>query len=201
MSKSIGQSFRRYFSMPRIVKRFNSDEKGVTAVEFAFVAGPFFLIISSIIEVSIFLFASQYLETSIDNVARDIRTGNLQAAVEQEQATLAANGDPAKSYKELFQEQFCEEIVALFDCSQILVQVTTANEFSGLQGLPTPEDDGTFDPAKFSTEDVAAGQIFKVHAIYEWPVFTNYVGRSLTSSNGSSIYINATAVVRAELFS
>ena len=200
MKLPISRSLRRYFSMPKIVRRFNNDEKGVTAVEFAFVAGPFFLIISSIIEVSIFLFASQYLETSIDNIARDIRTGNLQSAVQEQisnQADLPA--DQQKSYEELFKEQFCAEIVALFECDGILVQVTTAGQFSGLSGLPDPVD-GAFDPDDFSTQDVGSGQIFKVHAIYEWPVYTNYVGKSFISPGNDSIYINVTAVVRAEQF-
>ncbi|MEM8860005.1 MAG: TadE/TadG family type IV pilus assembly protein [Chloroflexota bacterium] len=208
MSKSIGQSFKRFFSMPKIVRRFNNDEKGVTAVEFAFVAGPFFLIISSIIEVSIFLFASQYLETSIDNVARDIRTGNLQSAVQTAVDTeLAAQASKPPSeqkteeelVKEAFKDQFCAEIVALFECDGILVQVTTANNFSSLNPLPQPSN-GSFDPNDFSQQDVQSGQIFKVHAIYEWPVYTNYVGRSFISPGNNSIYINVTAVVRAEQF-
>ena len=200
------RSFKRFFSMPRIIKRFRNDEKGITAVEFAFVGPPFFLIIFSIIEVSIYLFATQYLETSIDNVARDIRTGTFQTAIEEIQAEQAADPDVvADTYKELFKEQFCQEIVVLFDCNRLLIQVTTAQEFSNLNGLlngiPDQDNDGNFDPNDFDTANVAGGEIFKVQAVYEWPVYTNYASRSFTGARGTtSLYINATAVVRAEQF-
>ena len=60
-----------------MLRRFRRDEEGVAAVEFAMVAFPFFFLLTTIIEASLFFFAGQMLESAVDRVGRDIRTGQL----------------------------------------------------------------------------------------------------------------------------
>ncbi|MGL1590454.1 TadE/TadG family type IV pilus assembly protein, partial [Vibrio parahaemolyticus] len=70
----------RGFVRPRIVRRFKRDDKGSTAIEFAFVIGPFLFLIFATIEVAMVFFASQLLETATADAARLILTGQAQAA-------------------------------------------------------------------------------------------------------------------------
>ena len=54
----------------RTIGRFRSNKKGATAVEFGLVAFPFFFLLTSIIEASLFFFAGQMLESAVDRVGR-----------------------------------------------------------------------------------------------------------------------------------
>jgi Flp pilus assembly protein TadG len=60
--------------------RFARDRKGATAVEFAFVAAPFFLLVFAILEIALIFFASAIIEEAVADAARDIRTGELQSS-------------------------------------------------------------------------------------------------------------------------
>lgn len=57
--------------------RFRRDEKGVTAVEFALVAFPFFVFIFAIIELGVSFVAQQMLSSATEDVARRFYTGDL----------------------------------------------------------------------------------------------------------------------------
>lgn len=50
--------------------RFIKAREGATAVEFALIAGPFFLLLMGIIEIALFFFASTMIETATAEAAR-----------------------------------------------------------------------------------------------------------------------------------
>ena len=75
----------RHLRSPRIVRRFNKDREGTTAVEFAILAFPFFLLLFGIIECSLLFFAGQMLESAVDDVGRKIRTGQLDQTMTEDQ--------------------------------------------------------------------------------------------------------------------
>lgn len=83
---------------PKAVKRFHTEEDGATAVEFAIIAFPFFLLIFAIIETSLFFFANQYFETAVDETKRLFRTGQLDGSTTNEQ----------------FREELCDRLVVMF---------------------------------------------------------------------------------------
>jgi Flp pilus assembly protein TadG len=60
-----------------VSSRFRKREDGAAAVEFALVALPFFALMFAVIELSIFFFASRYLEDQVFNVSRRILTGQI----------------------------------------------------------------------------------------------------------------------------
>ena len=64
----------------RTRRNFSNSEKGATAVEFAMVAGPFFLILGVIIETGLMLFSEYALQSAVQDSGRLIRTGQAQTA-------------------------------------------------------------------------------------------------------------------------
>ena len=155
---------------PKIVRRLHEDEDGATAVEFAMVAFPFFLLIFAIIETSLFFFAGQYLETAVDDTTRLFRTGQLDASTTNSE----------------FRDAFCDRIVAMFECDNIYTNVEVATEFGDLPAQP-PLPNFSAKNASAASGFPAAGQlgplvVMRITASYQWPVFTN---ECLPSSPGS----------------
>lgn len=63
----------------RLAKRFKKDQDGATAVEFAFVALPFFALLFGIMELAIVFFVNSALVHATAEAGRLIRVGNFQA--------------------------------------------------------------------------------------------------------------------------
>lgn len=59
---------------------FKGDENGATAIEFAMVASPFFILIFMLIGFAMFFFVFNSLEKGMDQTSRLVRTGQAQKA-------------------------------------------------------------------------------------------------------------------------
>jgi len=62
----------------RFAKRFKDDEDGATAIEFAFVALPFFALLFGILELAVIFFINSALVHATSEAGRIIRVGNFQ---------------------------------------------------------------------------------------------------------------------------
>lgn len=181
---------RRLLQLPGVVRRFRADEKGVTAIEFAILAPPFFLLIFAILESSLIFFAGQVLESSVDQVGRRVRTGELNNTITQAQ----------------FRQEVCEAASVLFECSKIKIDMRVAARFQDLGDPPQP------DPATNQTNyngytftAPCPEEITMVTASYEWPIFTYFVAdhvhpQSAGTKNSAfkKIVLNAISVFRTE---
>ncbi len=113
-----------------IIKKFQRNDKGTTAVEFAFIGMPFFVLLFSIVEASLYFFAGQVLENAVSDAARMVRTGQFKGSETTED----------------FRQQVCDKASVLFRCEDIKVFVQIEDSFSQLnppQGavngaVPTP---------------------------------------------------------------
>src|SRR5947208_10817612 len=105
-------------------------QDGVAAVEFALVSAPFFVLIFAIIETALVFFAGQYLETLAADSSRLIMTGQVQTqGLTQSQ----------------FLSQVCGKIVALFNCSSLIVDVRKYSAYSGTDtSMPLSDGNLTF---------------------------------------------------------
>lgn len=63
----------------RFAKRFKKDEDGATAIEFAFVALPFFALLFGIMELAVVFFINSSLVQATSEAGRILRVGNFQA--------------------------------------------------------------------------------------------------------------------------
>ncbi|MCF6322130.1 MAG: pilus assembly protein [Rhizobiaceae bacterium] len=161
--------------------KFKSNENGATAVEFALVAFPFFFLLTAIIEASLFFFAGQMLESAVDRVGRQVRTGQLGITTTQEQ----------------LKDAMCLEASLLFECSGLLVDVKLAATFADLGSPPTPVS-GVLDPDDFGYNAPVSEQIMRITATYEWPVFSNYVAAHLADLDSGNALLTAISVFKTE---
>ena len=172
----------------KVVRRFNKNEEGTTAVEFAIIGGPFFLLIFAIIETSLLFFANQYLETVVDDVARLYRTGQI--------SNIAT--------KEDLKDELCRRVVALFDCTKIITHVDVAAKFSDLPEPLVPGDHvntlGVYEPPERFPPEICPEEVLQFTASYEWPIYANYSAPLVAEGLNDNALINVTAVVRNENF-
>lgn len=171
----------RYLRAPRIVRRFKREDDGTTAVEFAILAFPFFLLLFGIIESSLLFFAGQMLESAVDDVGREIRTGQLDDTMTESE----------------FKQEICDATALLFDCGKLQIDLSIAATFEDLDEPPQPED-GELDYSSFSFTAPCPEQIALVTVAYEWPIFTNYVAQHVSGLNSKNALLNAMAVFRTE---
>lgn len=166
--------------------RFARAQDGVVAIEFAFVALPFLLLLFAIIELGLVSLVSVTLENAIVDAGRTIRTGEVQ----NDTATPSAAAKAAA-----FKTKVCTGIgwIGAATCGAALtVDVQRLPSFqsgAALQRSATP----CWDPG-------GPNSIVLVRAYYKWPLVTPLLNTGLTSSNGAH-EISAAALLANEPYS
>jgi Flp pilus assembly protein TadG len=169
----------------RLVARLSGRRDGSAAVEFAMVALPFLALIMGILEISMIYLVSTTLENATSDVARQIRTGQLQTTGGATAATFAAS--------------ICGELSWLgSSCSSNLyVDVRTFASFSSVTQT-SPINNGAIDTTALSFTPGVAGDIVVVRAFYKWTLFTPVLDGMAATLNGGSTLITATAAFKNE---
>lgn len=164
----------------RKLGEFKKSDSGATAIEFGILAVPFFMLFMAIIETSLLFFAGQILESSVDEVSRDIRTGQL-------------GGDGGGLTKDKFKEAVCEKAVVLIKCDNLYLDLQVVASFDNIGSGPKPVA-GALNPNQFTFKAPGRAEIAVVTAMYEWPVFTNYMEKYLSDlDNGNALLTAKTA--------
>lgn len=170
------------FQLPKIVRRLKDEEDGVTAIEFSMLALPFFALLMAIIETSLMFFAGQMLESSVDDVGRQIRTGQL---------------DNNMTEVDL-RDAICTEAELLFSCEDIKIDMQVVAEFEDLADKPEPNDDGELDDSSFTFTPAGPRQVVMVTVMTEWPIYTNYLQQYLSKLKSKNALLTAVAVFQTE---
>lgn len=144
------------------MRRFARAEEGATAVEFAFVAIPFFALIFAILELGLVFLVSITLENALMNVDRQIRTGEF------------------KQNAAAFKDAVCAQMpVPKTSCdAAITLDVRVLPGFTGANDLKRP-------PAgKACWNPGGANSIVLVRGYYKWPVITPLLQGAVVSADG-----------------
>lgn len=167
------------------LKRFLKREDGASAVEFALVSFPFTAFLIAMIESGILYFAQLTLDNAVIDVARLVRTGQVQE-----------NGVDAIA----FRAEICDRISALMNCdARLQVDVRTFANFNGV-AVPDPVDaDGNWN-APFNFDPGAAGDIVLVRVFYKWSSMTGMMTPSLENLPDGTHILTAGAAFRNEPF-
>jgi Flp pilus assembly protein TadG len=171
--------------LARMLARMARGRRGSAAVEFAMIAFPFLALIMGILEISIFFLVSTTLDNATADIARQIRTGQLQTA----------GGATASS----FASSICGELSWLgSSCAANLhVDVRTFSTFTGIT-QPSPISGGVLNTSSLQFTPGAAGDIVLVRAFYQWTLFTPALDGITASMNGGSTLITSTTVFKNE---
>ncbi|MEQ1863802.1 MAG: TadE/TadG family type IV pilus assembly protein [Micropepsaceae bacterium] len=168
-----------------LLSRFKRAESGASAVEFSFVALPFFLLIYAIVDVSLIFFASTTLENGLIAAARQIRTGEAQAA----------NMTTAQ-----FRELVCNQISMLLGCDGRLgIDVRQFAGFGGVVLPPALDENGNLS-GNMAFQPGTAGDVVVVRAFYTWPMLTPTVGIQFANMSGGHRLLEASIAFRNEPF-
>ncbi|EJL27990.1 Flp pilus assembly protein TadG [Caulobacter sp. AP07] len=146
-----------------LMRRFARAEDGATAVEFAFVAIPFFGLIFAILELGLVFLVSITLENALMNLDRQIRTGEFkQDASAFKTAVCAQMPVPATS---------CEAAITL--------DVRVLPAFTGATALKRPPAGGAcWNPG-------GANSIILVRGYYKWPIITPLLQGAVAGADGN----------------
>lgn len=181
---------RRLFA-PVIARghKFARDEKAATTIEFAILALPFFTIIFAILETAMVFFASQVLDSAVEDAGRMVRTGRAQSA----NYTMTE-----------FRSYLCGFTFGIFDCSKIKIEVKTITKFADASTGPTVQSCTVTTCNWTVVESYVPGvgrNVEQVSAYYRWPLVVVLPFFNLKNQPDSYRMISATRVFRNEPFS
>jgi Flp pilus assembly protein TadG len=177
------------------LRRFRHDRRGSLAVEFSLVALPFFALLFAIIETSIVFFASQVLETGIQDAARQLYTHQLQ---DRNLSAAQAQAD--------FQKDLCDRVKVLFTCSDaapIPVDVRFYPPGATIV-INDPITSGNFDPSGlvFQLPPTCSVSTVVVRGFYQWPLVVTGLGYNIANiargSSSSKRLLGASSAFRVE---
>lgn len=169
-----------------LLRRWRRDASGTTAVEFAFVAGPFLMLLFGIMGVGLFFFTNFSLENAVERTGRLIRTGQVQQG-----------GMTGQQFK----EKVCELAPAFVDCvNKLRVNVLNFPDSEAIGPATTPQcldadgnlsDVTTFEPGE-------ADEVVLIWVCYEWSLASKIPYLNLGNMGNGSRLIQAATTFRTE---
>ena len=172
--------------LTRLARPFVRDTSGATAVEFALVATPFFFMMMGIIETMLIFFGNLAVEDALDQVGREIKTGQI---------TSANNAMTPEEFK----TEVCSKLTLLRDCSEnLVVAVQSYTQFSGAACANAPDPDDAAPVMPFDTG--SAGSTIVACAYYKWQITTPMLGNLLGNLSGNRRWLQSTIIFKNEPF-
>ncbi len=148
----------------RIFRHFIKNRDGVTAIEFALLAMPFFLLVCAIIETCIAFAAQELISNATDDVARQFRTGRITAASNLSETTL--------------RKMVCDRISIMVsdDCPGLTVDLRQFATFEEAANTASSSSLSALQP-KVDLGPALTKNMLRVY--YRWPIITNRLGQNL----------------------
>lgn len=170
----------------RLVRVFARNERAASAVEFAMLGLPLFAVIFAALQTAIVLMAEQELQTAVEESARQVMTGQV----------TSSSGQSTTMTQAQFQTKVCSYLVALFNCSNLMVNMQTANSFAAAStGAPSSQ---ALQTNQWSYQSGTAGSVVVLQVMYEWPVIGGIMGYNLSNLSNGERLLMATAVFQNE---
>lgn len=166
------------------LQRFRRNQDGFTAVEFAIVSIPFFMMLFGCIGIGIFFFTTFALENAVEVTAREIRTGQAQAA----------NMTQAQ-----FKTALCNNLPGYIDCaSRLRVNVQSFVNFGSVAPAQCLDAGSLITDGNSSYNAGASGTVTLVRVCYEWDFAKLIPFLTWSNMNNDSVLIQASAIFQNE---
>jgi Flp pilus assembly protein TadG len=182
----IGLGVQMNDRMRRLAKRLRANARsGSAVVEFALIAPVFFLLLFAIMEIGIIYFAQATLQHATDDLARKVRTGQIQG----QGITQAA-----------VRQEVCTDVSPLIPCdTSLYVDLESFSGFGGVIFSPPLDSKGNMIPLN-NFQTGTACSVVLVRVFYAWEVFTPLLTPFLSNMAGSKHLLYAAAAFRNEPF-
>jgi Flp pilus assembly protein TadG len=177
MSKEFGSADERKARRPRFFARFLRDRRGSTAMEFAILAIPFALLVFAILESCISFAGQEVMANITDDVARQLRTGQLRPA------DVAGNKlrDLICGKLEIIVSQDCPNLL-LVDLREYPTFADAASASFKIQNGDIVLMQGTNSQPFANTPGLAETRNM-LRVFYKWPVMTDLMAKSMSNLN------------------
>ena len=167
-----------------IFQRFVKSRRGSVAVEFAMIAPLFFAMLFAIIETAIVFVAGQVLETSVQDTARLVLTGQVSST--------------SGTTMQQLRDNICNRASAMFTCANLVVDVKTYSAFSTADFTSKPIDACTStNTSGFILGN--PGDVMVVRAFYKWPLYVTGLGYYIGGTN-SGVRCNLKLLTSTSVF-
>ena len=173
---------------PSLLARFIGNRKGSTAMEFTILAIPFALLVFAILESCISFAAQQLLANATDDIAREVRTGQL----------TTANLDETK-----LRGLLCDKLSILVGSScadYIHFDLESYASFAAAAALRTTVQNGALVTTNFDVKPGGPLTINVLRVYYEWPVMTDFMTKLMSNLNNGRTLLFASATWQNEPF-
>ena len=165
----------------RAVATFARRRDGGTATEFGLVAPIFIALIFGTAQTAIIYLANANLETAAEETARLVLTN-------QAESMTAAQ----------FKTALCNNVTALFNCSNIMVGLAPANSITSIStAAPTFNADGSLANTLPYTQPTP-GEIAVLQVLYQWPVIGLPLGFNFANLGNGTFLMMSTQVFIVE---
>lgn len=163
-----------------LFRAFRKNDRGATAIEFAFIAPMLIALVIATIEIGVLEVMSANLDSSVMEAARKIRTGEADRPVSS--AALA----------DLICAGMIDDSAACH--TRLSTSVQTAATFAGAQTTADANPTGQFYVS-------AAGDIVLIRATYIWPLILPLYAGNFTMAGPTSAMLDTRAAFRNEPYS
>ena len=167
----------------RTIKRFNGDERGVAAIEFAILAMPFLLVLFAILESSISFASQQLISDTVDRIARDVRVGNIR------------KGGPGSSPAEI-SDRICTELefFVAAGCPDMEIDLKVYATYDDLPVTLPRKPNYDVNTAGFDIEVGEGMEIQMLRVFYRWKYMTKFIAdKAATLPDGKTLLYAAAA--------
>jgi Flp pilus assembly protein TadG len=171
--------------MRKLFRRFLvKDKEGATAIEFALLALPFFIMLFGVMEVALMFFTDSTLSAALQTSVREIRTGSAQSAA------LNINS---------FKAKVCNNMAYAFNCStDLLIRADVLTDMSSVN-YATAVSAGTISVTE-GFNIGGTGDFVLVQAFLPWSrILTMYGTNDATLADGRYV-LAAAALFKNEPF-
>lgn len=170
----------------RLLRALKAEESGTTAIEFSLLAVPFVFTVVSIIELSMFFATSSVIDGALNEVSRQVRTGQIQ----QQAATT-------EEMMEIFSEVVCDHGDALTVCNKIEFEVLKLDAFTDDIAASITEEGALNEPA-FELDQATAGCVALIRLSYLYRFMTPLFGNLWSNYPDNQRLILSTTVIKTE---
>jgi Flp pilus assembly protein TadG len=175
--------------MMTLKQSIRQDEKGATAIEFAFFVVPFAFLLIGIVEFGMMFTAASLLQSGTDSAARVVRTGQAQES-----------GDAQGAFEDLL----CAQTSVFIRCADLMYQVIRIDDSDGFSDAandssitePTIDEFGNMPPSTFDAG--GPNSLIIVRVAYRYPLMSPFVGPVLADRADGKRLIMATAIIQNE---
>lgn len=162
--------------------RLTRNSDGATAIEFAILAMPFTLIVFAILETFVAFAAEEVLANGVENLSRQIRTGQI----------TFGQGKTTDMTEAEFRQAVCDQISVMITCSdteaatpsRLHVDVREYSSFAAMpRAIPRIANSPTadLDTSGFAFAPGGAKSINMVRIYYRWHVITDFMRPYITN--------------------